>query len=1031
MPLPRRYATLNPALVGAALELQDGGLIVTYDTDGATLSRNVRSTQGLSAGRHRWEVIVYGDGTLAQAADTAAVGLVIAATGTAVWPGNAATTVGYRTGDGGCYQNGALVATVAAAPLRSVIVCALDLVGPSPTFAVYVNRLLVRTFALPTGQTWFPAVAIGGETAYAFSAYMNLGLRAFEEEAIDGFREGVYTSPQPLTTLRLASDDWMSAPTASPPNIAYDGNITNANSFAVEKSISFWMWGKEGGSTGYADLEIDNRGGVYNRLLSGTARNVRVVIKMVDRDAPSAAPTVLATTYLSKGELVTLRRGRMRLRDGLEQLRTPSQRRYFLPYTPEGTRGRPWPISYGAVRSVEGVLVDEERRSYVFADRGITQLGAVREKGDRLEALSAPPDFSVRSDLRGIELNEEPLGKLVADFSCAGVPMIVGAPDYDVLNGYGAMTTAVSGMPDQWAVSGYMFHAVASRVSPDGGRLRTATNGIIPASISATWDVRFRDARTEPGDWLSIRKGCYYRIRWKVRAAYWPTTVGFGQFAGGWQIRGAGAVGLAGGVTTQFVPGDYTLDFRATCDGTLSWFGTGNIDPANNGGSTGPWWVEIDDVTCVLKSAEAHDILDGCGNFVGSLGSFWKAGASSGGIVGYSTVVTPEYPSPGIGCIGVAITAGAGRFAERYCNYSELQPRATYRIALSLAGSTANARVRVYAWDISTDERYLLDTLTGDAGLYEFTATVGTNALLLLRAETSDSAAGTVKISLVRVIDITSQLSETATTVPLTGITLHDFCKDVIERRANLGPAAWVPGDAQAIDAETGYVFGVHTREAVTNEALLRTPLDSFTAGITTDEQDRIRVIRLIDPELMPDADVVYDIVVGINTRGDLSYTVDMAPGLTAHAGCRRTWAVHADSDFVEDFDPVTGINAALRTQLKRKCQLVASSSKPLDPLYDHARDAGPLETVLDLKVHAEAELDRVLDFYARVRGFYTIDVVFDGAPPPIRLGVVVRLTWVDESGVTNVRKLFVRRTRCTARAGVITVEGWGRGYAD
>ena len=58
MPLPRRYATLDPALIGAALELQDGGLIVTYDTDGATLARNVRSTQGLGAGRHRWEVIV-------------------------------------------------------------------------------------------------------------------------------------------------------------------------------------------------------------------------------------------------------------------------------------------------------------------------------------------------------------------------------------------------------------------------------------------------------------------------------------------------------------------------------------------------------------------------------------------------------------------------------------------------------------------------------------------------------------------------------------------------------------------------------------------------------------------------------------------------------------------------------------------------------------------------------------------------------------------------------------------------------------
>lgn len=1026
MPLPRRYATLDPAVIGPALELQDGGVIVTYDTDGATLSRHVRSTQGLSAGRHRWEVIVYGDGSLDQAATTAAIGLVQQGTDTNTFPGEALNTVGYRPGDGGCWQNSSAIATVATAPLRSVIVCALDLVS-SPTLSIYVNRLLVHTFTLPAGATWFPAVAVGGETAYAFSAYVNLGLRAFEEASIDGFRDGVYTSPQPLPTLRLASDDWMSAPTAALPNVAYAGDVINGRNFAIERSVMFWPWGREGGSTGYADLDIDNRGGAYTRLLGGTARNVRVVLKLADRDAPDAAPALLATTYLAKSELVTMQRGKLRLRDGLEQLRSPAQRRYFLPYTPEGTRGRPWPISYGAARSVEGILVDELRRSYVFADRALTQIGTVREKGDRLDPMSGPPDYSTRSDLRGIELNEEPLGKLVADISSSGEPMIVGAPDVDVLDGYGAMTNAASGMPEQWTASGLMFRTAASRVATGGGRLRTTTNGILPSAIDALWDVRFRDLRTEAVDWLPIRKGCYYRLRWKVQSAYWPTTMGFGQFSGGWQIRGAGQVGIAGGMTTQFVPGEYTLDFRAECDGTLSWFGFGNIDPANNGGSTGPWWVEIDDVECVLKSAATPDVYQGTGNFVGSIPSWWKSGSAVGATVTHGTIVSPEYPAPGIGCMQFSITAGVGNYGARSCNLAPLWPGVPHRLAFSMAETSGNGRLQIYAWDTNTDEQFLLDSFVGPQGLCECTITVGTECLLYLRADTVDFSTGVVKVSQLRLLDLTDQVSESATSVPLTGITLHDFCKDVIETRAGLGPGAWAPGDALAIDAATGYVFGVHSREQVTNEALLRTPLDSFTAGITTDENDRIRVPRLIDPETVPDENLAFDIVVGVDTRGELSYVVDMAPGLTAHAGCRRNWTLHTDSDFVEDFDPETGISAAARTQLKRKFQQLVSSTKPLHPLYDHARDAGPLETVLDVKAHALAALEHALDFYAVVRGFYTVDVMFAGSPPPIRPGVVGRLTWTDH-GITHVRKVYVKRTRCLATSGVLTIEGWGKG---
>lgn len=1029
--LARRYATLDPITIGSALELREGGLILTFDTNGTTLGRHARATQGLNSGRHQWQVIVYGDGTLEQLADTAAIGVVIAGTSTASYPGQAATTVGYRPGDGTCRQNGAVVATVATAPLRSVIGCALDLVDGAPTLRVYINRLLVHTFALPTGQTWFPAVAIGGATAYGFGAFVNFGQRAFEDTPLPDYREGVYVSPQPFPAMRLASDDWMSPATATPAHIAYAGDLLGARQFAIDKAISFWPWGDTAATTGMADLEIDNASGRYGALI-GAPRQVRLVFKVVDRDAPGTAPVVIGTAYADRGELPTPRRARLRVRDVLARLRVPAQKRYFLPYTPEGTAGRVWPISYGACRSVAGILVDPLRRSYVAADRALTQVGVVRDRGDRLDPLATPPDWTVRSDLRGVELQEEPEGKVVLDVASAGRPMIAGAPDVDVLAGDGAMTTAVSGMPSHWVrMTGLFDDAAAAHVSTGGGRLRTETSGIIPADISVTWDVRYRDLRSEPEHWLPIRKGCYYRLSWKVQAAYWPTTMGFGQFAAGWYIKGAGKTALAGGVTTTFAPGEYSIDFRAECDGTLSWHGSGNIDPANNGGSTGPWWIEIDDVVCLLKSAATPDRLEGTGHLVAGDLSYWTAAASSGGSSAYGTIVTAEYPSPGLGCLAFSLTAGAGRYAERYCNINTLQANVDYRVALSTAGSTANARLRIYAWNNVTNERFLLDTVVGAVDLRECPARVGAAWFLLLRAEATDTAAATVKVSLVRALNLAAQLAESATQVPLRAISLTDFCRDVIEARAGLGSGAWVAADATAIDAATGYGFGVHAAEAVTCEALLRAPLDSFTAALTTDEQDRIRLVRLIDPETVSNAQVVLDIVQGINTRGDVSYVPDYAPGLTLRAGARRNWSLHTDSDFVADYDPVTGIDAASRTRLKRQSQFLVASARPLAALYEDARDAGAKEFLHDLSRHAQTELDRVCTLYEVVRGFYTVEVLFDGIPPPIRPGQIVRLT-ADLPGLESGRKLLVRRVRRQDLAPSLTLVGWGKGqHAD
>lgn len=1023
------YATLDQVTLGSALELRDGGFILTYDTAGASLSRNARCTQALTSGKHYWEVIVYNDGTATastQVADTAAVGLVIDSTGASDWPGNAATTVAYRPGDGALWQNGASVATGPIAPLRTVVGFALDLDSGTKTLQVRVNRLLVHTFTLPTGQTWRPAVSIGGAVAYGFGAFVNFGLRAFEHSVPSGYREGVYTLPQPFSTIRIASEDWITPVSASPPNVQYDGCVRNAKDLATDFGVTFWVHGERSTSSAVVDLHIDNQDGRYDSLVDNPPRDARVTFKIVDRDNPAGSPVTVATALFDRVDGAQDDVIVVKLRDVLSQLRLPAQKNYFLPYVADGAQGRPRQMLFGACRNVDPILVDPITREHALHDDRLTQVAAVRDRGDRLDPLASPADYTYSNDQRGIVLQTDPVGKLTADVSSSGLLMIVGAPDIDVLAGYGAMTTNVSGMPDQW-VTVSTTRATASRVATDGGRLLTSSiDGLPGADPVFGWDVRFRDMRSAR-DWVPIRKRCLYRITFKIRAVLWPANNHPNQFSGGWYVRGAGQVSVAGTVGNALSVGEYTMDFRAEHDGTLAWFGGGFIDPNGDGPGNpgdGPWWAELDDVVCLLKSAETPDLLEGYGNFVTAL-SQWTAGAASAGCsVAHGTHITTEFPSPGLGVASFTVASGASKSVELYFSKHQLVADQQYRIAFSMAGSSSNSVVQLFAWDNTTDDYFLLGTYSGATAVCETTASVGTDLYLLLRASTSDSLAGTIKVSQVRALDITDQLNESAVNVPLDGITLTDYYREIIERRARLGSSAWVSADCEAIDAATRFVFGVYAREAVTSEALLRAPLDSFLAALTSDEEGRVRVVRLRAPELADDAEIVLDID-GINSPEPPTIVPDDAPGLTCRAGARRNWTQHGDSDFVDDLDPLTGIDAATRSRFKRLSQYLVASGLPLAPLYAHARDAGQIETLLDMPEHAQQLIDEACGLFAVTRKFVRCTVYYDGAPPAARPGAIVRYTR-DRFGFNAGKKLLIMRARHLLLARAFQIVAWG-----
>ncbi len=1018
--MTQNFAALDPVTLGPQLELRDGGMLLTYDTTGTTVARHARANQGVATGQHFWECVVYGDQALV--ADTAVVGLVLAGTANTTAPGVSASTVGYRPGDGTCWQGGAVVATVATAPLRTVIGVALNLAAPTRTLTVYVNRLAVHTFTLAAGQTWYPAHTVCGAVAYGHFMFVNYGFRLFETASPAGFRQGVYTTSQPFSTMRVASEDWITPHDAAEPNIPYAGHVRNPDQFGIEKGVTFWPWGQSGSSFSFGELEIQDDG-TYEALALKQPRGARVLLKIVDRDDPTAAPVSIGGAIFVQANESGPDAMRIRLRDPLEQLDVGLRRRYYLPYVIDGSANRLMPISLGACRNIEPILIDAPRRTYGMHDGPLTQIVAIRDKGDKLDPLAAPPDWSVTSDRRGVELQTEAQGKVSADVSSSGAATIVGAPNIDAVAGFGTMATNVSGMPDQWfTIAAGMFHATASHVATGGGRLSVQTTGIIPASILVSWDVRFRNVPSQRL-WVPIRKGCYYRMTYRISSSYWPTTVGFGQCAAGWRIRGAGESGDAGGTTTHLIAGEYTIDFRASCDGTLAWYGYGNIDPANNGGSTGPWFVEIDDVVCLLKSADTPDRLSGFGHFIAALTNWTPLTISAGCSVAYGTVTSSDYPA-GLGVMVMTIAAGAAKVAQDSYQVagSAMLAGRSYRVALRLDGSTSNARVNIVARNTATSAMTTLTTLS--ASTLEATVVVGADSWLVLEGFTADAAVGTAKVSLVRCFDVTDQLAESSTTAPLSGISLAEYCRHVIEDRAGLSAGSWVASDAAAIDTATGYVFGVHVRETITGRGLLSAPLDTYTAALTTDNLDRIRIARLIAPEAEPDGAIVWEIN-QLNAPERPEVTLDEAPGLTCRAGARRNWTLHTDSDFVTDFDPITGIDAASRTRFKRVSQFIVSSAKPLADLYAAARNRDPIDFLSDLQIHAQTELDRVVSMYSKPRGFWRVVAYYDGTPPLVRPGVVVRVTW-PRPGLETGLKLLVSRARHVATAQMVDMTLWG-----
>ena len=328
-----------------------------------------------------------------------------------------------------------------------------------------------------------------------------------------------------------------------------------------------------------------------------------------------------------------------------------------------------------------------------------------------------------------------------------------------------------------------------------------------------------------------------------------------------------------------------------------------------------------------------------------------------------------------------------------------------YRYHIQIASMPGTHTFGTPTLSISTSTGYPQVSWTA-AGTYEgVIAALGTFTprLILNNALTGTSAL----INKVYLLEI----PDTYDPAEIQPITLTDFVREVIENRAGWSADSWSLADTTAIDA-VGYAgVGFFDSSSITIRNALDSVMSAYGACAWTDQDNVLRFTRLTDPALeTPVGEITED-----DLLSEITCKPDLAPGLSTQMQFRKNWTSMNDTDFVTDYVTVTG---ATRRALSQPYQGIVASSTPLAPMYAHAVYAEPVGVLLDAEVDAQAEIDRICDYYSVPRFFYTVEVSDELG---VNLGDVWTLT-ADRYGLDAGKPLLVCKKILRPIAGTVQI---------
>lgn len=217
-------------------------------------------------------------------------------------------------------------------------------------------------------------------------------------------------------------------------------------------------------------------------------------------------------------------------------------------------------------------------------------------------------------------------------------------------------------------------------------------------------------------------------------------------------------------------------------------------------------------------------------------------------------------------------------------------------------------------------------------------------------------------------------------TIPVTSdnlvpITLREFLREIMIVRGGFSESEVDLDAAAAIDVASGALgIGWHTTEQVTVRQALEDVLPSFGVCLAQNRNGVFVPIRIVAPEDQTPQ--------GVIERGDLFSDLGIAlyepRGLTNQFGLQRNETVLDPTDFVDDFDPVDGVDLPTRVKLSQQYREVVSTGSSFASAYSFAYANEPLGTRYFRIADAQRELDRIRAIFVTQRRLHSAAVPLD-----------------------------------------------------
>lgn len=454
----RHECRLDRNACGPGLTIDDGGTIVTTNLNALDAYRAVFGNLAVSEGIKTFEFHVY---STSRGDLSGLVSVGVAEVGTALddLVGGNATSYGIMPADGVIMNNGLAVTTFEAFnPERICMSVTVDLTGPTKIVRWAWNGSSTVFRTLPANKLWVPAISIGGEEAGDLCVIVNFGQDRFDaQEPSDGW----YTETVGRATLYLSSvtEGFLSANDDTPANQSYRPAILNPGAFSVRRAPQAWVHsgGSEfqGGTTGVAaiaSLRLDNSKGQFNWLLREEAEGSTIVYQAIPgrdgsgtlTDAVTHMTARLARAWAPSPSVIEVT-----LSDILLELRRPMRCRRIPPFADASSRGRTYPVAFGAQRNRRPLLFDQATLTYILGDAPQGAVAAVYDGGQRLDPGGTPPQYRPALGGCGFQLDTDAEYRISVDCSNVGGGYDI-PTDEDVLGGIGDFATWASGEPVGW-----------------------------------------------------------------------------------------------------------------------------------------------------------------------------------------------------------------------------------------------------------------------------------------------------------------------------------------------------------------------------------------------------------------------------------------------------------------------------------------------------------------------------------------------------------------------------------------------------